>query len=356
MNIAAQRLQSQRISGEKFDTPEEVVRWMGAVQAQDYGQAVWAIGVRMKRPSLEAVEKAIVDRKILLTWPMRGTIHFVPVEDAKWMVETLAYARASRPNWHQKLLKIDESMLEKVRNLVTSTLQGGGRFTRAQLMELFESNDLPTKEQRGYSYISHLAETGVLCQAPLDGKQQTFVLLDEWVPHSRKLGRTDAVAELAQRYFKSHGPASIQDFANWTGLGMIEAKQGLETAGSTLCALKEDEKEYWLSAEMAEHLGSPRGVHLLPGYDEFLLGYKDRTAVLRDEHARYIVPGNNGVFKPVIVMDGQVVGIWKRTAKKSCVEVSFTLFPGCIVSPGLLEEEAATYASFLGLPLKVTTG
>lgn len=353
MNIAAKRLQSQRITGPKFDTPEEVVRWMGAVQAQDYGQAVWAIALRMKRPSLAAVEKAIADRKILATWPMRGTIHFVPAEDAKWMVETLAYKKAMRLSWHQKLLGIDVAMLEKVRQAAAAALAGGKRYTRAQLMELFESNKLPTQNQRGYLYISHLAETGLLCQAPLEGKQQTFVLLDEWVSNSNKMERAEAIAELGKRYFYSHGPATVYDFANWTGLGVTEAKQGLEAVKSLLSAEQYDEKDYWMSKEVAAHLQPPRGTFLLPGFDEFILGYKDRSAVLEAAHMRYIVPGNNGVFKPMIVMDGRIVGTWQRTIKKSAVEVSCSAFPEFVVPAAALEKAASSYAAFMGLPLKI---
>ncbi|HEX8763093.1 MAG TPA: winged helix DNA-binding domain-containing protein [Candidatus Saccharimonadales bacterium] len=355
MNIAAKRLQSQRIDGPKFDTPEEIVRWMGAVQAQDYGQAVWAIALRMKRPALAVVEEAIADRRILATWPMRGTIHFVPAEDARWMVETLAYKKASRPSWHQKLLGIDALALEKVRKLVSAALKGGNRYTRAQLMELFEDHDMPTQNQRGYLYISYLAETGLLCQAPLEGKQQTFVLLDEWVPNAREMDRPSAITELARRYFTSHGPATVQDFANWTGLGLIEARQGLEANKSVLYAERygDDEKEYWLSQEVATHARPPKGLHLLPGFDEFLLGYKDRTAVLDPAHAGLIVPGNNGVFRPMIVMDGRVVGTWKRTIKRTAVEVEFALFPECSAPRPALLRAAQVYAAFLDLPLKV---
>ncbi len=352
MNIAAKRLQSLHIAGSKFDTPEEVVRWMGAVQAQDYGQAVWAVAVRMKKPSLAAVEKAIVDHKIVLTWPMRGTIHFVPAEDARWMVETLSYKKAMKPRWHQRLLEIDETMLAKAREVVVAELKAGERRSRPQLMELFESNGLATGQQRGYLYISHLAESGVICQGPLEGKQQTFVLLDEWTKPV-KMERNEAIAELAQRYFMSHGPATIYDFANWTGLGVTEAKKGLEAAKYTLSAEQHDGKEYWMSKEVAAHLHPPTGLYLLPGFDEFILGYKDRTAVLDADHMRYIVPGSNGVFRPMIVLNGRVVGTWARTVKKATVELSFLVFPEFTVDADELKEVAKTYADFLGLPLKI---
>lgn len=353
MNIAAKRLQSQRIAGPKFDTPEDVVRWMGAVQAQDYGQAVWAIASRTIRPSLAAVEKAIAERKILATWPMRGTIHFVPAEDAKWMVETLSYKRAIKPSWHQKLLEIDTPRLEKARQVVVAALRGGKCYTRARILELLESNGLPTHSQRGYLYISHLAEIGVICLAVLEGKQQTFALLDEWVPDATQLGRMPAIAELARRYFMSHGPATVHDFAKWTGLGLAEARQGLEAAKSSLWIEQYDEKDYWLSKEVASHRHTPKGLHLLAGYDEFLLGYKDRSAVLHADHVKYIVPGNNGVFKPVIVVDGQVIGTWKRVIKKTRVDLAFAMFPEFQASEQALQRAAEVYAKFLDLPFTV---
>ena len=351
MNIAAKRLQSQRITSQKCDTPEQVVRWMGAIQAQDYGQAVWAIALRMKQPSLAAVEQAIANRTILATWPMRGTIHFIPAEDAKWMIETVAHKKAMRPSWHQKLLGIDTTILNKAEKVVVSALQGGNRLSRPQLMELFEANNLPTQNQRGYLYISNLAERGIICQGPLEGKQQTFALLDEWVPHAKKLERSEALAELAMRYFTSHGPATIQDFANWTGLGITEARQGLDPIKHLLRAEYYDEIEYWVSKEIALHTEPPHGLHLLPGFDEFILGYKDRSAVLHADHMRHIVPGNNGVFKPIIVLDGQIIGTWARTIKKTTVDVSFNVFPEFTAPEKLLAEATSSYAAFLGLPL-----
>lgn len=354
MNIASKRLQSQRIVDQKFTTPEEVVRWMGAMQAQDYGQAVWAVGLRTKEPSLAAVEKAITSRKILLTWPMRGTIHFVPAEDAKWMVQALAARRVATDGYRQRQLGIDATMLKKVERLFISALKGGKCLTRPEIMQLLEDANISTQNQRGYHLIVYFAITGLICQGPLEGKKQTFTLLDEWVPHARQLTREQGLGEIAKRYFTSHGPATIPDFANWANLSLTDAKFGLEAAKASLAAKEFEGKQFWMSKEVAAHAKPATGLHLLPGFDEYMLGYKDRSAVLEAQHASKIVPGGNGVFKPTIVVDGQIVGIWRRVFKKSAVDMTFEAF-SIPLPDTALAEAAKQYAEFIGLSLGQTT-
>lgn len=349
-DIAGQRLFNQRIEGEKFEKPDEVVRWLGAVQAQDYMQALWAIGLRLRSATVADVERAISDGKILRTWPMRGTIHFVPPEDARWMLELSAARMLARDGRRQEQLGLDEEIMERCKGLFYEALKGGRRLSRPDMMALLEEAGISTEKQRGYHILWYASQSGLICLGPMQDKQQTFVLLDEWASDSRRLSREESLVELCRRYFAGHGPATVHDFARWAGLTVTEARTGLEAA--ELVSEEIDGKEYWMTADVPAQTAHERsGVHLLPGFDEYLIGYKDRSAVLAAEHAPKIVPGKNGVFLPTIVIGGQVVGTWRRKLKKNSVDVTLSPFTRL----GSLEEKVVeavrSYGDFVGLPV-----
>jgi hypothetical protein len=327
---------------------------MGAMQAQDYQQALWAVGLRMRAPTLATVEAALASGKIILTWPLRGTLHFAAAENVRWLLELLAPRRLAADQTRRRQLELDEHTLERCGRLFREALAGGQRLSRAALMRLLESAQINPTGQRGYHILWYLAQTGLICLGPRQGKEQTFVLLDEWAPVSRRLTREAALAELAGCYFTSHGPATVADFATWAGLTLADARAGLETATSSLVSERHDGKEYWRGADASDAAHDVSSVHLLPGFDEYLLGYKDRGNVLATEHAGKVAPGGNGVFFPIIVVGGQVVGTWKRTVKKDAVTVTLTPFTDLAVSRERLVEAAQRYSDFIDLPLSST--
>ncbi len=352
-HLAWQRLQNQRLAGAKCATPAEVVRWMGALQAQDYGQAVWAIGARLEQPSLAAVERAIAAGEIVRTWPMRGTIHLVPAEDARWLLRLLTPRIVAADGRRLRQLGLTQAMVERCGELLQAALQGGQRRTRAEITALFETHGLPAGGPRTYHILWQLAQRGLICIGPLAGKQQTFVLLEEWASAPRDLDGEAALAELARRYATSHGPATVHDLAAWAGLTVTQAKLGLQAAGPALVNWELDGKTYWTSAEAAAPIAPQPRICLLPGFDEYLLGYKDRTAQLNLEYRDQVVPGGNGIFFPMIVVDGQIVGTWKRIIKPRSVVMSFNIFVAKAVSEQQLIPAAQDYADFLGLPLEI---
>ncbi len=349
---AQQRLLNQRIDGEKCTRPEDVVKWMGAMQAQDYQQAVWAIGLRTQSATMADIEHAIADRKILRTWPMRGTLHFVPSEDAKWMLKLLAGRVLARDRRRQEQLEIHPPIIERAARLFYDSLEGGKCISRPGMMELLDDAGIHSQGQRGYHLLWYLAQIGLICLGPIEDKQQTFVLLDEWVPQSRALSHEEALAELAWRYFTSHGPATIHDFARWAGLTITDAKAGLEDAKAGLLSEKREGQIYWLASYAPGYQAqTPSKIHLLPGFDEYVIGYKDRSAVLSTEHAPKIVPGNNGVFLPTLVVAGLVLGTWKRTQRKNSLAILLTPFTAIDDLEERAIEAAKAYSDFLGLPL-----
>ncbi|WP_210515374.1 winged helix DNA-binding domain-containing protein [Hymenobacter terricola] len=349
--IALLRLLNQRIAGAKCTDPAAAVRWMGAVQAQDYGQAMWAVGLRTRVPSLAAVEQALADQQLVLTWPMRGTIHLVPAEDAAWMVQLLAPRILKGEAARLQQLEMDETVIEQSRTAFYEALKGGQRLMRPAMMQVLEQAGISTAGQRGYFLLRYVAQQGHICLGPLQGRQQTFVLLEEWAPNARPLDRDAALAELARRYFASHGPATVHDFANWAGMAVTDARQGLEAVQASLIAEKVESKTYWFSPPETGAAPTATNVQLLPGFDEYLLGYKDRQAVLDAGHADKIVPGGNGIFKPMVVVDGQIVGTWKRTLKKGAIDVAVSFFGPVEVPNELVMEAAGQYCDFLSLPL-----
>jgi hypothetical protein len=345
-SIGQQRLAHHLLVPPPLSTPLDVVRWMGALQAQDYHQAVWAIAVRLPNATLAHIEQAISDAQIVRTWTMRGTIHFAPAEDAKWMVQI----GAKRVNLksRQAELNLDEDTFKRSEEIFQRALDGGKTLSRDALMQLLDDNHLHPQDQRGYHILLNLAQKGVLCITATVDKQQTFALLDQWAKPTPTRTYEETVIEMTRRFFQSHAPATVQDFVWWTGVTLKEARNALD-------ALKDFHMErvngieYWYPNELPQAIETHSAL-LLPGFDEYLLGYKDRSAVLNPVYANQVSPGGNGVFTPMLVLDGQIIGTWKRTLKKTSVSIEFKPFEPLNLSQRTrLEEAAQRYGLFHGL-------
>ena len=354
--IGLRRLASQRVLGERLERPADVVRWLGAVQAQDYAQSLWAIGSRLRRGTAAAVERAIGDRQIVRTWLMRGTIHFAAPEDVRWLLELCAPRLAVAEERRRAHLGITTGELDRSRDLLGEALAGDRRLSRPDVLGLLEGAGIATTGQRGYHILWRLARDGLICIGPMQGRQPTFVLLDDWAPRAqaRELTGHEALADLAGRFVASRGPVTDHDLARWAGITLGDARSGLRHAHPAVVTRDLDGAAYWLAADRAD-AAAPRGGrrrgHLLAGFDEFLLGYKDRTAQLDAEHARRVVPGANGVFKPMVVVGGEIVGTWTRTVRAKALAIELDPFAlGAQELAALVKADAERYRRFLGLP------
>jgi len=343
-DIARLRLLNQQISAPTAAAPEDVVAHFGAMQAQDYAGALWAIGLRCPGSTEADIERAVTERRIVRTWPMRGTLHFVAADDVRWMLELMTprVIAASRKRWTE--LELSEAIFAKCRKVMEKLLRGGVALTRDDLLAGLERNGISAAGGRAYHIPWRLAQERVICFGPRAGKQKTFVLLDEWIPKSRELSGEAALAELALRYFTSHGPALQSDFAWWSGLKSSDAKIAIAAASSQLASQSIDGRIYWMPSAAAGVGAGERGF-LLPGFDEFLLGYTDRSAVLDPKHATKIVPGGNGMFLATLVQDGEVVGTWKRSEGKTIV---VTPAPFKRLSKRCFAEALERYGEYLG--------
>jgi hypothetical protein len=347
--IALLRLSNQHIAAHQPAKPEEMIADMGMLQAQDYLGALWAVGLRLKNASEKQVEQALAERRIVRTWPARGTLHFVAADDARWMVELLAPRLVKGAAGRFRGLELDEVAFGRSRDVFVEALQGGRTLTREGMYQLLESHHISTAGQRGIHILWKLAQDGLICFGPRQGKQQTFVLLDEWVPSARSKPRDEALAELALRYFSSHGPATLQDFTWWSGLTTAAAKTGIEGVGSQLVQEHFNGQTFYQSGSRAAVLETSPAAHLLPAFDEYLVGYKDRSAVLDPRHALRVNNGG-GILNPAIVIDGQVLGTWKRTLQKASVTITPSWFsPPDESQMQALISAANRYGAFLNL-------
>ncbi|HEY7642476.1 MAG TPA: winged helix DNA-binding domain-containing protein [Steroidobacteraceae bacterium] len=353
IRLAAQRLRQQRIGHKPFVSPAATVRWFGAVQAQDYLGSLWAIGLRTRDATEASVERAIADRSIVRTWPLRGTLHFVAAEDARWMLDLCARRALARNSRRLKQEHgIDSRLIDRTGKIFSDALRGGNSLSRPELYRRLESARIATGGSRGLHLLWWHAHEGLICLGPRAGKQQTFALLDEWLPTTSPRSRQEALAELARRYFTSHGPATVRDFAWWSGLAAADAEHARESIASDLTAVTIDKRTYWQAANAPE-ARAQRGCHLLPAYDEYTVAYQDRAAVMSREIAARADSGH-GIFHPPIVIDGQISGTWSRELQNASVAVTCRPFAG--LDRRQLQGLAAAarrYAQFLGLDLQL---
>jgi hypothetical protein len=348
-------MRNQRLVGAVFARPDEVVAWFGAVQAQDYRGALWGIAQRTRGATEAEVERALVDRTIVRTWPMRGTLHFVAPDDVRWMLRLLAPRVIARSAARHRELKLDAATFERSQRILIGALEGDRALTRDEAYAALARGKVSPEGQRGIHILGKLAMDGVLCYGAPRGKQQTFVLLDDWIPTSRVLEGDEALGELARRYVTSHGPVTAADLAWWTGLTLTETRRGLEVAQPDLVERTWDGHAYWdAPGSMRARAGST--IRLLPSYDEYTVAYRDRSAILDPALAEET---RNGIFSPVIVHDGQIAGTWGRAVTMQRVAVTARL----VAQPdaatrALLEHEVERYGRFLALPatLALTVG
>ena len=350
--LARLRLHAQGIAA-PLREPHEVVERLGAVQAQDYLGALWAVGLRLEQAGEADVERALARGTILRTWPMRGTLHFVPARDARWMLRLMTPRIVARGERRYRELGLDAATFARAGELLAGALEGGRRLTRPAALALLEAAGISTGGQRGIHVLQRLAMDALLCFGPREGKQQTFVLLEEWAPRSIALEREEALAEIAVRYFTGHGPAAAPDLAWWTGLPAADVREAIALAAPRLEHERIDGETYWWSGRTGRPAGGGAArAWLLPGFDELVVGYSDRSALFDPAHRGKVRIGANGMLSPTIVLGGRLIGTWKRTLGRRGVAIEPALF-GRLDEAGrrALSAASARYGAFLGLPV-----
>ncbi len=346
--ISRQRLLSQKIEQTNFATAGEIVGWMGAMQAQDFSMALSAVGIRLKDATEAMVEAAFNQGEILRTHLMRPTWHFVTPEDIHWLLALTAPQVKAQSKSRDRQLELTEAVFSKGLPLIEKLLSQKPDATREEISSILNTAGIRTDDNR-LSHIMLRAELeGLVCSGPLRGRRQTYALLANRAPYKRLPGREESLALLASRYFNSHGPATINDFVWWSGLSLTTARQALELVKSSLHLVTLENKTYLHGESVVGSGIKPikKSVHLLPAYDEFLISYRDRSASIGPEINKMAV-SVNGIFRPVIVVNGQVEGLWRRTRQKekTIIEATF-LLPQDKATLLTLKKAAARYAKF----------
>lgn len=353
--IPSLRLRAQHLESQHFTDATELVSYIGALQAQDFFMVKWAVGLRLGHGKEKDIEELIDQGKLLRTHLLRPTWHLVSAKDIYWLLDlTAPHIKAAQAGRHRQL-GITGAILTKSHAVIEKALGVSGQLSREELVAELEKAHIVTNENRA-SHLLFMAELdGLICSGKGHGKNSSYALLEERVPkHGAPLSREEALAKLTLLYFKSRGPATLSDYVNWSNLSISEAKKGLASAKAALVSEKDKETEYWWDpAHVAQGKEQEGKVHLLPSFDEYLLAYKDRTAVLQDIHQKKAI-GVNGIFWPTIVLDGQVIGIWKRKLGKEKVVVEIQLFKKLTkIEKEAIQKETDHYAHFIEMPLEV---
>jgi len=352
LDIPAYRLYNQRLSQDKFKTAEDVVRYLGAVQAQDYAGAKWAIGLRTDGLTDTDVERTIADGSILRTHMLRPTWHFVAPKDIRWMLALTAPRVRALIAYMDRQLGLDQDSFRKSNALLSKTLQGGKQLTRADLQIVFEKARIPANGQQLGHILMHAELDALICSGPRRGKQFTYALLEERVPPAREWTREESLAELVGRYFHTRGPATLQDFSWWSGLTLADARRGMEMAKHQLVNRTVNNQTYWFpEIELPPKKRFPPA-YLLPNYDEYFIGFKDRSAIGEIARQVGIRKDDPALIAHILILDGQLIGGWRRSLHKDSVHVETSPITRLSRSEEQAVREAAEqFGEFLGLPV-----
>jgi hypothetical protein len=314
--VALLRLVAQGIAGPRAATATGAVRRLAAAQGQDHRGALTSLALRTAGGTRAGVEAALDAGEVVRSWPMRGTLHVVAAEDLGWLRDLCGPRVLGGFAKRRERLGLTDGDAERAGELAVAALRGGRRLGRAALLRVLAEGGVPTEGQRGYHLLAYLAHTGSLCLGPTGDGEQLFVLTEEWIRAPRHLQGDEALRELALRFFTGHGPATVADLARWAGLPLTAVRRGLAAARDELAEIRVEGVAHYLDPATPDRLAGcrdeARGVFLLPGFDEFVLGYADRGAVLEPAFADRIVPGGNGMFRATVVSDGRIVGTWRR--------------------------------------------
>ncbi len=366
--LITERLRNQHLMRPGKREPAQVVASLGAIQAQDYPAAKWAVGLRAPGCDSAHIEEAFNSGAILRTHVLRPTWHFVAAADIKWLVELSAPRVHAANAYYYKQSGLDAKVFARSCAMMSRVLEGGQYKTRAELAIALKRAKVPAEGLK-LAYIMMSAELdGVICSGPRRGKQFTYALLEERAPQARSLDRAEAIAELAKRYFSSHGPATIRDFVWWSGLTVKEAQLGIEAVTAALHRETITGRDYYFLAPppagrvvtpspLAGRVAPAKGCTalLLPNYDEYLIAYKDRGAVVDSARAANIVARSNGAFPHHLVIDGRLAGSWARTFKGNSVLIEVAPYKKLTPAQSrALMSAADCYGEFLGLPMSLS--
>lgn len=328
-SLAGLRLYSQQVSRPRFSKPSELLQWMGAIQAQNFEMAKWALGLRLKQPTESTLQKAYNDGKILRTHVLRPTWHFVLPEDLVWMLRLSAAPIKSSMQARHKQLGLTSAVINQSQKIIEDAFSNSPALTREELVAILGHKIRSTQPQFYAHVLLHAELDALICSGPMIGKKHSYALLAErlrGIPQ-RQFSKDEALNELARRYFSSRAIATVYDFAWWSGTSVKEGRKILRQLRPALSSKVIDDQEFWFFPETLEQEHATDSLYLLPAYDELLISYKNRSDLITEQSHKKMI-SNNGLFKPVIVYNGRIIGTWKPIKKKLDMTVTTSFFGG----------------------------
>ncbi|RFS24592.1 winged helix DNA-binding domain-containing protein [Chitinophaga silvatica] len=341
----AYRLANHQLLSTSLSTPLDIVSHMGPIQAQEYGSSHWAIGARLPNCTIEDVQQAFTNKEIVRITCLRGTLHVVAATEVRAILQVIAPAVRIKLKSMQKKLEMDEKVLAKTNSLIVKALKKK-QLSREELSYYLHQHGVNIEDNRMNHILYEAAISGLICNSPDKG---IYVLQEDWLPPATNITGAMASGILAKQYFSSHGPASLADFAFWSGLSVTEAKLALQGIKDQLSAYSINNTEIYTVVHKKQSTIS--SAFLLPAFDEYFLGYKDRSQLIDQEFISRIMT-KNGIFNPIMVLNGRIAGLWRRTIK-SGIEMNLQPFKALAKKEmRMFEEKAEEFAHFMKLPLK----
>ncbi|HLN20963.1 MAG TPA: winged helix DNA-binding domain-containing protein [Bacteroidales bacterium] len=350
--IAYLRLINQKLTGDGDYSPREIAGWMGALQAQDYNMVKWAFGIRMNNATKETIDNAIDNSDIIRTHLLRPTWHFVASENLIWLLNLTAPRIKPTLKYRQDSLDLDLPVLERSNGIISAALKGGKHLTRQEIVSALELEGVLLGDNRASHLLLWAELSGIVCSGRHSGNKPTYALIEELVRGDNKISREQSLELLTVKYFTSHGPATVKDYGWWSGLTSTDIKTGMRLAEDKLKKFSDGSKDLWMGKN-SDLAGKVKPVLLLPAYDEYLISYTDRSAVMtKVNHIKAV--SDNGVFRPVVLIEGQVAGIWRPSANKDKIIAEVMLFGKVPRSRKAgIEEAASEYGNFIGKKAEV---
>lgn len=345
IDVVRERLANQFLTGPSLSGPVEVVRRQGAVQAQDYAGAKWAVGMRTSGATHDDVEQAMARGEILRTHVLRPTWHFVLPEDIRWMLALTGPRISQFMASYNKKMGLTPAVLRRSTAVIEKALRDGEFLTRNELGEILRRNRVLETSGTRLAHMMMQAEVdAVVCSGPVRGKQFTYGLLDLRAAPVAPIDRDEALARLARVYFTTRGPATVHDFSWWSGLTIGDSRRAVEILGRHLT----QREKLWM-VERQTAAPPAAGAHLLSNYDEYFIGHRDRSAIGNRAKSIDAVTGGDARISHVAFVNGELVGGWKRTATPTGVEATLTPFVRLKRDErALLERERSRFADFFG--------
>lgn len=321
------RMLNQQLLSPLYERPEDIVAWQGAMQAQDYNYFRWAIGIRQRTPQLVGLQEAFAKAELLRLHLLRCTVQVVSQTDIGWLLP-LCKERNLRTlqSWHKSInVSFSESYFEEITRAMQELLAGGKSLPKKVIAERLTSLGFLLDDRLLTSLLVRMEIEGLLCSGEMQGREATWALLSERVPTICSLTPDEALKQLALKYFRSHSPASLEDFVWWSGLPKAQCRKALTLIANEIEETKVEEETMYLyhnTPDCSDYAGM---VLLLPPYDEYLIGYKSRWVALEKKHTAK-AHNNFGIFKPVILHEGRVVGNWKASIDKQGENLTIDFF------------------------------